>query len=370
VKVENQALVRRGTEVRVRTATEDRQGRLYRVLRAGICGTDLQICRGLRADAAQILGHEGLAVTLDAPAGLRPPCVVFNPVNPRDQDHILGHSHDGIFQSYFAATAEAHPETQPAPPGLVADLAPLVEPLAAVLYGWQLLQGAREVASAAVLGGGTTAALAVLVGELRGVHMTLVHARAARLAFLARVLDLGRTSFRSAPAPGHARVDAAFVCVPRDGAAGALSSALQLVRAGGVIDLLGGFGSGDRHPALGQLDLGAVRRANACGAPEPGRVFTAPPASVLVTGHRGTSTAHLLEAQRLLMAHPRRFAPLVTHVVSLTTAAAFLSAVSRGDPPRAFEGERLKVVIDLTLSGREAREPDLYTTVADAAGLS
>jgi threonine dehydrogenase-like Zn-dependent dehydrogenase len=368
VTLENVALVRQGREVVVRVAEEQAGERVFRLLRAGVCGTDLQICRGLRSDVAQILGHEGVAQPV-APRGGGQTFVAFNPVDAREQDRILGHSYDGIFQRYFMPRPFADPETVPVSAALVADLGPLIEPLAAVLYGWELVQATCDVSSAVVLGAGTTAALALLVGELRGVGMTLVHPRASRLAFLENVLPLRRTRFLAEPEPGAGRVDAAFVCVPRDGAMRALSSALSLVRPGGVIDLLGGFTGGDHHPDLGAIDLGAVRRANVCGTPRPGRSFSAPAWPVRVTGHRGTSMAHLRDAHQLLVSHPRLFAAVVSHVLSWEAAAAFLSAVCRGDAGAAPLGERLKVVIDPTLSGREARPPDMRTSLAGAAVL-
>ena len=44
-----------------------------RVLRAGICGTDLQILRGVRDDRAEILGHEGVVALMGSQQAGGPP---------------------------------------------------------------------------------------------------------------------------------------------------------------------------------------------------------------------------------------------------------------------------------------------------------
>jgi 2-epi-valiolone-7-phosphate 1-reductase len=365
--IENLALVRDGLEFRTERRTQPSTDRVFRILRASVCGTDVQICRRIRPDSARILGHECLAEALDVGAR-EERLVVFNPVDRVDQDKILGHSYDGAFQRYLIAEPGGTlPETCGVSPELIADLAPLIEPLAAVLYGWELVETAGELRSAAVFGGGATAALAVLTGSLRGVEMTLVHSRPARLRFLESVLPAPDTHFVSDPASDAGKVDAAFICVPREGAPTALSSALSRTRQGGVIDLLGGVGTGDRHAQMGSMDLGLVRRVNVRGERRPGVVIRLPSLGIGVTGHRGTSMAHLDAAQRLLRDHSALFGPLVTHVLSLESAAAFLSAVSCGSRTGGLAGERIKIVIDPTLGDQACRARDLDTTAKMAA---
>jgi len=77
-------------------------------LMVGICGTDLQILRGQRGDAATILGHEGIGtVTWSGATALHAgDLVVFNPVNPLAQDDILGHSRDGLLQECVLVDGE------------------------------------------------------------------------------------------------------------------------------------------------------------------------------------------------------------------------------------------------------------------------
>ncbi|KJK51719.1 hypothetical protein UK23_06160 [Lentzea aerocolonigenes] len=341
---------------------EDRNDRAegsLRVLRAGICGTDLQIQRGVRGDVAAVLGHEGLAEHRTQ-AGVRR--VIFNPVAADDQDVILGHSFDGIFRRWFPAAdgAAVLRDLVPARPDLPADLAALVEPLGAVLYGWDLVDAPGPVG---IWGGGTTAVLAAIVGELRGSPVTLVHTRKERLDYLRgrEVLTTGVLTTRS---PGA--LTGAFVCLPREAAGQALASALPLLVDGATVDLFGGFGRGAAHRLTGGVDLGEVRRANASGFPVPGhRTTVTSPAGrrVNLTGHRGTSADHLLRAQDLLCRQPERFGRLLSHVYSLEEAGAVLHSMATDRPGNRVTGEHLKVVIDPTLPAGTSRAPDLTTLV-------
>lgn len=344
-----------------------------RVLRAGLCGTDVQIAAGHRPDAASVLGHEGLAM----PGG-DGRAVICNPVHAADQDQILGHSYDGLFQDRVNLRRSHHggPELFAAAPELPADLAPLVEPLACVLYSYELLTLESPLRSLLVIGAGATALMHALVGRAHGIEVHLAHRRAARLAWLLdRDLvpgvsmhvagrDLG---VRLRASRSEAAVDAAVLCVPRQAAAEALAQALDCVRDGGSIDLFGGFSAGDTHPLLPGLDLGDVRRANVRGSPRPGRrrlAETRMGSTVWVTGHRGTSCAHLAEAQNRLLQSADLFARLVDEVVSLELLASILTGLARtGTAP----GERCKTVVDLTLAAGERRPVDLGRLVADVS---
>ncbi|MFD9428884.1 MULTISPECIES: dehydrogenase [unclassified Streptomyces] len=292
--------------------------------------------------------------------------MIFNPVDPEAQDRVLGHSYDGVFQHTVLVDADS-PVLFDADPLLIADLAPLVEPLAAVLYGWELVERDARPATAAVWGGGSTAVLTALVGELRGIRTHLVHRRAGRLSFLTGQGIFGATTLHTG-ASGLRGIDAAFICLPREAAPGALSEVVSSLAPGGVVDLLGGFAPGDVHGQIPGVDLGAVRRANVCGQPRPGattRARTGDGAAIGLTGHRGTAPHHLAEAQRLLRAHPDVFGALVTHVLSLEAAAAELQAVAAGSGPSVGPPERIKMVIDLCMPGRSHRPADLTTTVGE-----
>jgi 2-epi-valiolone-7-phosphate 1-reductase len=342
-----------------------------RVLRAGLCGTDVQIARGSRPDPAGVLGHEGLAVRTTGDC--RP--VLFNPVNRQNQEAVLGHSYDGLFQERVVVPHEADggPELLNAAPGLVADLAPLVEPLGTVLYSYELLNGGRPLRSVMIVGGGIAAVLHTLIARRLGLRVHLVHRRAERLSWLLVQQLTGHAHLHPAEndlaervraANEGEAVDAAVLCVPRDGAYSALDTSLPCVRDGGLINLFGGFRLGDRHPRIPGVDLGAVRRANVRGVPSTGHYVEATTLTgshVRLTGHRGTSVKHLEDAQELLLQAPEEFANVITTVVSLEKLACILR---RTDLP-VRKPERCKVIVDLGLDPHAERTVDLTHLVGD-----
>ena len=69
-------------------------------LYAGLCGTDIQMLRGLRADPAPVIGHEGIARVVAAGTGvpddLAPGTLVaVNPTHPTDPGFLVGHTDPG-----------------------------------------------------------------------------------------------------------------------------------------------------------------------------------------------------------------------------------------------------------------------------------
>ncbi|AEV87136.1 L-threonine 3-dehydrogenase [Actinoplanes sp. SE50] len=355
---ENAALVRENGGLTLRFAGSCNPEAIQ-ILRAGVCGTDLQILRNARPDAARILGHEGLGILPDERR-----YVLFNPVDPDDQDRILGHSYDGIHQRYL--DAPGRPPLVSAAPNLPADLAVLVEPLAAVLYGWEL---AAPRSSVGIWGAGTTGVLVALVAEIRGVRAHLIHRRTDRLAFLRSTVQLLSTQTSTKLDQRRAaRLDGAFICLPREGAHGALADALDAVGDNATIDLLGGFGTNDRHPDLPGVDLGQIRRSNVCGSPVLGAVTPARTRGgkqVSLTGHRGTSAAHMAEAQDLLIEHAERFGALITHVLALDVAGLEVERMARGGTRPSGRAEYIKVAIDPTMPDGSRRRPDWTTTIED-----
>ncbi|MGW5314715.1 hypothetical protein [Nocardia thailandica] len=355
----NRALVRSGDELRLQhtpvpCTCEPPTAR--RVLRVGVCGTDLQMQRSARSDRATILGHEGLAFNPDKRG-----CEIFNPVNPNDQDVILGHSYDGILRDYVptglpCGVVAAHE-------ALPLDLGALVEPTATALYAWDLMRvHLRPAGTVAVFGSGSAALLVAMLGEDLGYRMQLVHPRRERLRYIEQlgVLPASTLTNRIPPASVHG----ALVCLPREATVTAIRAATASLVDKGMLDLFGGIPAGLRHPALPGIDLSAVRRANVCGRSsgyDSVQVFPTAGKRVWVTGHRGTSPAHLVRAQQHLLAAPTRFGRLISHVISLEEAASRMPAMARGERPF---GEHVKVVVDLTMSER-ARDADLSTTVAD-----
>jgi threonine dehydrogenase-like Zn-dependent dehydrogenase len=361
-------LVRSGPSLRIesRTVSEGSARPWLRVLRAGVCGTDLQILRGLRPDNAQVLGHEGVAEVLVDRPNLSAKHVIFNPVDVRNQDRILGHSEDGIFAQLILPTAGT---LVPADPSLIIDLCPLVEPLSTVLYAWELLTLRQFPTEVGIWGGGTAAILIALIADLNGSRCHIFHRRQKRLNWLRARLPLGTAEWycysdtdiqNSKPF-----LDAAILATACDGAGEALAQATHLVRDDGILDLFGGFTLSDTSPDLPGLDLGSVRRANASGKVQLGsiRVHRKSGGYVWITGHRGSSDRQLMKSQSLLINHTERFSTLVTHVISLKHAAAFLPLLYAHTTDSI---DFLKIVIDPTLHA-DSREPDLCMRLRDVS---
>ncbi|WP_280382760.1 hypothetical protein [Nocardia wallacei] len=364
--IDNRALVRIGSGLQLqRTASpfQSGTGPVRRVLRVGVCGTDLQIQRGVRSDRAAILGHEGIAVRLNSGSGARERCEIFNPVDPDDQDVILGHSHDGLLQDYLLHEIPSH-RVVPAHGALPLDLGPLVEPTATALYAWELMRPRlHSGASVAIFGGGSAGLLLAMLGEDLGYRIQVVHPRRERRRFLQQLDVLHADAITDSVRTGS--VTGAVVCVPREAAFEAVGRAIDSLAADGVLDLFGGIPADLRHPGLPAADLSAVRRTNVCGhGVAPTNVDTNRGQRLWLTGHRGTSAIQLGHAQQHLLAAPARYARVITQVVSLDEAAQRIPAMAQRD--RSL-GEYAKVVVDATMAQR-TRSVDLHTTVADQLG--
>ncbi|MCX4097929.1 hypothetical protein [Nocardia sp. alder85J] len=356
----HRTLVRAGDGLRLEYTTgvsgSARPGR--RILRVGVCGTDRQILRGARGDQARVLGHEGIADTLTD--GGRRWCEIFNPVDPIDQDAILGHSYDGLLQDRLPADCPVG--TIAADLRLPVDFGPLVEPAATAVYAWELLgPHLRTGDRVSVFGGGSAAVLLAMAGEDLGYRIQLIHPRPERLSFLAHSHLLPSTEFTTTAASGTAA--GAVVCLPREAAHDGVGHAVDALTDGGVLDLFGGIPAGFRHRVLPGIDAAGIRRANVCGNNGAATTsITVAGKTVHVTGHRGTAPRHLESAQQRLLAGITRYAGVITHVISLEEAVHRIPAMARGG--RSGSGEYLKVVVDLTMA-RPHRAADPALTVAD-----
>lgn len=335
-------------------------GVVLRPMTAGVCGTDLQILRGLRDDPAPVLGHEGDAIVeavgdgvTDLAVGDR---VLLNPTCPADQDMILGHTLDGLWQGAVALPAAAvaggmvrRHRLPPAP------LPALVEPLAAVLYALELVSlSDGPPRSLAVIGGGIIglllAAAAPLVLDPAPKRISVLTADRHRLHWAeARGLLAPETGAGGGFAD-HA-FDAAVVAVSRPFGPEAVDRAVRMVRPGGTVDLFGGLAGSETASMLPGVDIGRVRRANACGTPYP--PVTVPVRDrdgrpLVLTGHRGVGWHHLSAAVDLLLSdHGAKLGAVVSHRLGLAAAATLLED-HRRHGRRRYEGEPwIKLAIDV-----------------------
>lgn len=316
---------------------------LISILSTGICGTDLQIVKKSRDDSAAVLGHEGIGevtkVGRDV-TGFQPGQVVtFNPVNPLNQNEILGHSFEGIFQEEYLVSEKqlAWGLIQPLTKHLPMGVATLIEPLGTVLYAHHLVNQACKQKTVVIVGAGAIGLLHTLYAKSLGLRVLLINRSKNRLNWLQDqkilnaedcLIDGENTVSEIMAKTEGVGPDSVYICVPRESAKPVLRKALEYVRDGGCIDLVGGFKDGDEVEELPGLDLNALRRANICGEPKSGSVHQTQingEKTIFLTGHRGTSPKHLDEAIGILGNNPHYFNQFITHAFSLEQAAAFLN---------------------------------------------
>ncbi|MFJ7070701.1 alcohol dehydrogenase catalytic domain-containing protein [Streptomyces sp. NPDC101115] len=323
---------------------------------AGLCGTDIQMLRGLRDDPAPVIGHEGIARVVAAGTGVPgPPApgtpVVINPTHRDDPSFLLGHNVDGLLQELTRIPATAVGAGLVVPLEQVPDavLGTLVEPLAGVRYALGLLATARP-RTLVVYGDGNIGQLAVRAARgLLGadVRVLLVHHTAEGLEWSTRhpvpgTELLGGGNPHALPPLADGPV-AALLATPRDGTLDALDGALRLGGGDLTVDLFGGLPPGASSPLLPGVDLTAVRAANRAGHPVPASFTEATTTGgrrVRLTGHRGVANGHLLEAAAELCRRPALYRDLVTHVVEPAEAARIMNDLAAGRR-RTVDGNRL-----------------------------
>lgn len=313
---------------------------------AGLCGTDIQIVRGLRRESATVLGHEALCSVVavgDRRHGQFTvgDAVMLNPTSPEDPSFLLGHNVEGVFRSHLVVSDHTIDLGQvvAVPLAIEPDVAVLVEPLACALYAWSIIRPFAPE-RVVIVGDGTVGRLAALLAsEEVGPDAVHLASRAdwrsdPRRTELERALD-GRT--------------AVLVATPRDSTGGCVHYVLAHLGDRSVVDVIGGLNPcGD--PLLSRV--AEVRAANVCGLPAPPRTLEVDldrpgrRRRVHVTGHRGVSGGHLRASARLLADDPRRFRGLVTHVVDLDRAVGVLNELATTGN-RTLDGRRIvKLAID------------------------
>lgn len=327
----------------------------------GLCGTDIQILRGLRHDPATVLGHEGIATVVATGEGvdpdLAPPTtVVVNPTHPSDPTFLLGHNVDGLWAQRTLLPRRAVEAGLVVPLDLGGDdmLSALLEPLASVLYGLDMLE-TRDLDTVVVWGDGTVGHLAVRTARRRWPDATIVHVHHS-----AAGVDWSETHDTPADLVLQARGSsaaalraflrahcgenvAAVLATPRDATLAAFDLLTRSVPARLSVDLHAGLPSGPLPTVAGEVDLADIRAANAGGTPrEPHtRTLSRPAmAPMRISGHRGVSNAHLRRAAAALVTGRGTYAPLVTHRCDLADAVDIMRHLAIS-PERTVHGRRL-----------------------------
>jgi 2-epi-valiolone-7-phosphate 1-reductase len=292
------------------------------MLAAGVCGTDLAMLSGGRVCEAEILGHEGVGVVVQAPAdgGMAPGTrVIINPVHRNHPEVVIGHSRNGVFSEFFSlelCESDQGNLLVSCPPecGGVSDAElVLTEPLASVLYSLELLHSRCGDCALVVRGSGTIGILAVkLWAMLTKKPAILVSQSQAHANWLmdavswpsqVRICSVENLVQTIAQCCGYTNVRCALLCCSRESAPAGLRVLLDCLPQHSFIDLMAGFPAGFKEPRLEDLALDRVRWDNICGAnfaePTPA-VDLVTNKSFYLTGHRGTEVRHILAATGLL----------------------------------------------------------------------
>ncbi|MET3813285.1 alcohol dehydrogenase catalytic domain-containing protein [Pantoea sp. UYEF8] len=326
---------------------------------AGLCGTDIQMLRGLRDDPSQILGHEGIArvseVGKDVPANLAPGTLVcINPTHRSDPAFLLGHNVEGLLQENVLIPAIAVRD------GLVIPLstdhhsatATLLEPLAAVHYAFELLSD-HNPDTLVVFGDGVIGHLAVRAAAdklVAGIRIQHLHHTEQGMAW-SRRYEAGAAQCVLNNAAGMALLSslsegarvAVLIATPRNATLACLETALRYIRGEVRINLLGGLPADAATPLLPGVLLSQIRAVNCAGKPMPGVVQTHQTShakTVQLVGQRGVANRHLRSAADELMKQPERYSSLITHTLSLEKAADVMTHLA-SSAERQFDGRRL-----------------------------
>lgn len=327
---------------------------------AGVCGTDLQILRGLRPDPARVLGHEGVARVVavgPAPADMAPRVgerVLVDPTHPSDDAFLLGHNVAGLWAERVLVPVAAvrdglvvrapdpGPATPSGPDHDAAVVAALAEPLSSVLEGHRVTTGvsARTPSTLVVWGGGVVGRLAVRWWRHRRPDLRVLHVHRpgeppllpepGTLALAADDRDL------TAVLVGLAGPVTAVVATPRTASLEAVAALVGLCRAPLTIDLHAGLPAGPAgwNGVEETVDLAALRALNRAGRPADPVARTVArrgAAPVTLVGHRGVDPATLQRAAHVVSGDPTAWADLVTHHVGLDDAPRAIRAMVDGD---------------------------------------
>jgi threonine dehydrogenase-like Zn-dependent dehydrogenase len=350
----------------------------------GICGSDLDLLRGTRPLGTRILGHEGVAeiaaVGPDTSRFAVGQLVTFLPNNPQDPADVLGGSTEGLNQQYLLIPppAVARGMVVPLAPAIPLICAPLLEPLATVLYGQRLLEPMVHPKSLVIVGAGPIGLLnALCAQEDGGTQVFLVDSSQAKLDWaIQRGIVAETQALRNSPAlvdillerTGGQGVDAAYLYTPRSATRSVLNQALRLIREDGGINLTAGADSSEDIPELPGVDVDGIRRANVCGlGHEVQARVTRAGKRLWLTGHSGASAQYLQQAMQLLLRDAAPYAKVISHLVSYQAAPRMVAHLLAAEPQIVGEAPGVKVIIDFIKEGEviEAFDPQQWLASGD-----
>lgn len=351
-------------------------------LYVGICGSDLDMLRGVRPIGTHILGHEGVAEvvavgpdTADFSVGQR---VTFLPNNPNDPEEALGVSTEGLNQQYLLISQADLERGMVVPFDTEIPLAcgPLLEPFATAIYGQHLVDQVCKPETMVIVGAGPIGLLNALYARgQRCAQILLVDTSQARLDWAVRrgvvedshaILSSPHLADSLLERTAGQGIAAAFLCTPRSATRSVLQQALRYVRAEGCVSLTAGTNRHDELPELPGVDLNGIRQANVCGIGREARLCVTQEGKRLwLTGHSGASASFLQEAMQLVVKEPAVYARVISHRVSYRAAPRIFEHLLAGETHDVAGVPRVKVVIDFTREDQEIEAFEPHQFVQD-----
>lgn len=338
---------------------------LVEMLYIGICGTDLEIITGARKDPVSIIGHEGVGRVIEIGSCykgkyLQGDIVAFRPHNHINQDVIIGHSVDGLYQQKRVVTEQEIennlivPVNQDLPQYLV----PLCEPLGTLIYSDQIMNAISPDPSAiAIFGAGMT-------GILYAMYCKVRHPRSQVILINRSQESLTWAVENNIVEPSHCismdddvvaavnrltnnkGVNHSLLSVGSAGTADVLSLAVAVSAENGCIDCYTGFNQDYVVPGTKACFPYTIRRENVAGFPETPyfEQHAVNGKNICFTGHRGLSAQHVQQALDVIHEHSELFKKIVSHVVSFDEAVDILNNYKHHGM-REYNDTRLRKVI-------------------------
>jgi 2-epi-valiolone-7-phosphate 1-reductase len=249
----------------------------------GLCGADIQTYSGAFSVTASVLGHEGVGVITTVGESVsswsRGDAVVFNPVNPMDQDDVLGHSFGGLFQEQFLIERAESVNwlIRRIPAELLNPIGALIEPIATAIYSSELVAGQGDTRRAVVVGDGPIALLNSIVLRLRGFESVLmIHGRSTRgrwavdHGYFERrdvISSRGDVAVNVAERFNGGFADVAVICTPGEAVEPSVLAALEYLKPGGLINFVSCAIPSIISLSSGDLDVRKLQRRNHSGLP-------------------------------------------------------------------------------------------------------
>jgi len=295
---------------------------LIKNISAGICGTDIEIAKGRRNDLASIIGHEGIGIVTRSNVSTFKvnDIIVYNPVSVLNQDRILGHSYDGIFQQYYLVNLDdLENDLVIKLPCSQVELfyGALLEPLAVAIYGIEIVSTATSITNSLIIGTGAISHVIAYYLANKGVKVYMASHSDTRAKILSKCNNCHINYLNLNEAKKlNIQFDVIFSCAPRIRAMDYLYLALKLSRKNTVIDLVNGFNEDtyfacNFHDGRKSISLNEIRRRNCCGSKHDIFKINYSGKYYNVTGHRGCNKSHFLSAYDELSRFESHYSKLI-----------------------------------------------------------